>query len=191
MKWDPAEFEEWYERLPLGDQKTRVWNSLTADQRKLWNERSSFRQFAKAVPLGIDPRTIKSCVPPEPDILCRVDGELQYFELGEVTDEGLARRRSLAVKRGDAISAGSFLQIEPLCRIYDQKCGKAYTTDSKVVNLVLYYSTDRQVPYTEGLQAEISARKSEIVRKLVKSPFETAWLFDSWSQSIIARVDCK
>src|SRR5579859_2917704 len=106
MTWDPADFEYWYDRLPMGEQKRRAWRDLTADQRKLWAERWNFRQFAGIAPLGIDPRIIKSCSPPEPDILCQIAGRLQYFELGEVTDETLARRRALAFKQGNDISGG-------------------------------------------------------------------------------------
>src|SRR5262249_36148156 len=146
--WDPAEFEHWYDRLPLGEHKRKAWENLTASQRKLWTERWNFRQFARVAPLSINPHTIKSCNPTGPDLVCEIADQLYYFELGEVTDEALARGRSVAAKEGKNISGGSFLQIEPLCRIFDQKCGKGYTAGTRDVHLLLYYSTDRQVPYT-------------------------------------------
>jgi len=184
MKWNPADFE-YYDRLP-GERKRKAWEALTPDQRKLWNEQWNFRNFAKIVPLDIDARTIESCCPPEPDIRCRISGKPHYFELAEVTDENLARRVGIAAKQGKDTFAGPFLQLEPLCRTYNQKCSKEYKTDGYDLHLLLYYST--QVPYTEGLREEISKLRDEIEQKLRQSPFRSAWLYDGWSEAIIERV---
>jgi len=185
--WDPADFEYWYDRLPPGEQKRRAWDALTSDQRKLWNERWNFRNFAKVAPLDIDPRTIENCRSPEADMLCRISGKPHYFELGEVTDERLARRASIAAKQGKDTFGGPFLQLEPLCRIYEQKCSKAYETHGHDLHLLLYYSTDHQVPYTDGVRTEISKQRDEIKQKLRHSPFSIAWLYDGWGDAII---DC-
>src|SRR5208282_2047210 len=184
MKWDPAEFEYWYDRLSLGERKRKVWESLTSDQRKLWNERWTFRNFVRAAPLDINPRTIDNRNPPEADILCQISGELHYFELGEVTDASLARRASIAAKQKKNTFGGPFSQLEPLCRIYEQKCGKTYDTHGHDVHLLLYYSTDHQVPHIDGLQVEISRRRDEIRNRLLQSPFKTAWLYDGWNKVI-------
>jgi hypothetical protein len=187
MNCNPAEFEYWYDRLP-GERKRKAWEALTSDQRKLWNERWNFRNFAKVAPLDIDARTIESCCPPEPDILCRISGKAHYFELAEVTDENLARRVAIAGKQGKDTFGGPFMQLEPLCRIYNQKCSKKYKTDGHDLHLLLYYSTDHQVPYTEGLREEISKLQDAIEKKFRQSPFRTAWLYDGWNEAIIERV---
>jgi hypothetical protein len=189
MMWDPAEFDNWYNRLPLGEQRRRVWKDLSSDQRKLWNEWSTFRAFASAAPLDIDPRTIKGCSSPLADILCLISGKPHYFELGEVTDEGLARRTSIAAKEGKSIFGGSFMQWEPLCRIYDQKCSNTYDTQGHKLHLLLYFSTDRQVPYTEALQIDIARERKRVEQKLHNSPFTSAWLFDGWEQLIIGHIE--
>jgi hypothetical protein len=138
MKWDPAEFVYWYDRLPPRERK-KAWEALTPDQRKLWNEQWNFRNFAKVSPLDIDARTIESCGPPEADILCRISGKQHYFELAEVTDENLARRTGIAAKQGKDMFAGPFLQLEPLCRTYNKKCSKAYDKHGHDLHLLLYY----------------------------------------------------
>lgn len=189
MTWDPSEFEYWYDQQPrFGKQKREAWDALTSDQRKLWNERCYFRKFAKVAPIEIDPRTIESRFPPEADILCRISGKPHYFELGEVTDERLARTATTAARAGETIFGGSYLQLEPLCRIYAQKCSKSYETQGRELHLLLYYSTDHQVPHTEGLRAETLKRRDQIRRMLTKSPFTTAWLYDGWDDVVIDYV---
>lgn len=55
-------------------------------------ELTVFRAFAQACPLPIKPESIAKRDPPEPDILCTVDGQGEVgFELTEVVDPGLAR----------------------------------------------------------------------------------------------------
>ena len=50
-----------------------------------------FREFAERSSLVIDPNSIVSRAPPEPDILCHVEGEgCVAFELKEFCDERLA-----------------------------------------------------------------------------------------------------
>jgi hypothetical protein len=55
-------------------------------------ERFIFGKFAPLAGIGIDPATIESRNPPEPDILCKVgNGQTLAFELCELIDSGYAR----------------------------------------------------------------------------------------------------
>lgn len=54
-----------------------------------------FRDFASEAKLELEPGTEESRDPPEPDILCRISGEIRAFELTEVVDP--IRKRSRAV----------------------------------------------------------------------------------------------
>ncbi len=52
-----------------------------------------FSRFAPVCGLRIRPDSIKRCQPPEPDILCTIEGEGPVaFEMVEIIDEDLARR---------------------------------------------------------------------------------------------------
>jgi hypothetical protein len=58
-------------------------------------ERAVFEAFAAVCPLAINVASVKSRRPPEPDILCEVQGEGPVaFELGEVINEALERATS-------------------------------------------------------------------------------------------------
>lgn len=56
-------------------------------------ELTVFRSFMSACPLAIIPNSIRKRQPPEPDILCEIDGgDLLAFEITEIVDPGVARR---------------------------------------------------------------------------------------------------
>lgn len=56
-------------------------------------EKRIFSQFAEVCPLPIQSDSIVKRNPPEPDILCQVEGEgTVAFEMVEIIDSGLARR---------------------------------------------------------------------------------------------------
>lgn len=187
--WNPAEFDYWYKRLPLDERKRRAWDGLSGDQKKRYTEWWTFGKFASASSLDIDPRTIESREPPESDIHCCVSGKGNYFELGEVTDQTLARNGGKAAKQQQDVHAGSFAQLEPLSRIVEQKCSKRYTTHGQPLHLLLHYSVGHQVPHTALVRSEMAKVQREIVLKLRKSPFSNLWLFDGWDQCIIGHVE--
>lgn len=67
------------------------------DQAKV--EREIFESFAKVAPFKILPGTIESRNPPEPDILCRIEGQGKVgFELTELIDQTHMARIGLMFK---------------------------------------------------------------------------------------------
>ena len=186
--WNPAEFDHWYSQMPLDERKRRAWDSLRPDQRKLYTEWQTFERFAVVAPLDIDPRTIENREPPEPDIRCQMSRANHYFELGEVTDQTLAREAGEATKQRQEIFSGSFSQLSPLLRIFRRKCSRKYVTYGRPLHLLLHYSVGHQVPYTAKLRAEISKGHQEIARQLQTSPFSSLWLYDGWGNTVIACV---
>lgn len=63
------------------------------EKEKSEREKKIFRLFAKVCPLSILPESITKADPPNPDILCEVEGGKQIaFELGEIIDESFAMR---------------------------------------------------------------------------------------------------
>jgi hypothetical protein len=80
-QWDPAAFFEWFEKLPI-EKVEQAWSDLKPAWQKLYVEWKTFRAFAKASDLDIDPRSIETCdpsadadSPPLPDIRCLMSGE--------------------------------------------------------------------------------------------------------------------
>lgn len=71
---------------------------MSSDDRKRMGELRAFLGFVKASTLAIDPRSVVCLDPPRPDISCTLSCAPYFFELGEVTDEGLARRYSESLR---------------------------------------------------------------------------------------------
>jgi hypothetical protein len=187
-KWNSAEFHYWYSRMPRDGRKRRAWDDLSQDQQKLYREWLTFRDFARVAPLDIDPRTVQNCEPPQPDIACQISRQRHYFELGEVTDETLARRAGIAAKQGDDIFGGPTSQLSALWGVFEQKCSKKYVTGGCPLHLLLHYSVGHQFPHTAWLEDEISKGRERIVKELHRSPFTTLWLYEGWDKRVIAYV---
>jgi len=191
--WEPAAFSYWYEKLPT-EKRQRVWDALKRDQRKVYNEWMTFRSFAKSSPLDIDPRSIEMCdpnsaSPPLPDTRCRISGQLEYFELGEVTSEGLARTASIAQRNRVAVYGGGFLQRQPLVRIFLKKCRNRYTTKGNPLHLILYFAVGHQSPFEPQLNYDMERWRMRLVERIRRSPFTSVWLYDDWQKRVLFRLD--
>jgi hypothetical protein len=187
-KWNSAEFHYWYSQMPRDERKSQAWYDLSQDQQKLYREWLTFRDFARVAPLDIDPRTVQNCEPPQPDITCQISRQRHYFELGEVTDETVARRAGIAAKQGDDIFGGSVSQLSALWWVFGQKCSKKYVTSGCPLHLLLHYSVGHQFPNAVQLQEEVARRHQGIVNELQKSPFASLWLYDGWDNRVIAAL---
>src|SRR5690348_5686722 len=108
--WRPAEFDYGYQRQSQR-KRLEIWDSLTGAQKKLYLEWEMFRRFAKTSDPSIDLDSITmlnpdSAVPPAPDLACRRKGDVVFFELGEIIEEGVARVASAAQKSGRSTFGG-------------------------------------------------------------------------------------
>ena len=66
---------------------------MSASYRRELREKQTFSLFAEACKLTIRPDSIENRKPPEPDILCEVEGEgFIAFEMVELIDQNLAQR---------------------------------------------------------------------------------------------------
>jgi hypothetical protein len=162
-----------------------AYDALPGDAKKEINELQVFRAFAKIAPIGIEANSELNVVPPEPDICCSVDGSPYYFELGEITDQGVARNYAIALKT-DEPTGGAFSQDMPFAAILSSKATKTYVTSGVPVDLLLYYR--KQYPPWERDFAEIvnaSARDLHVVLKQNGGPFNRLWIFDFWEDRIL------
>ena len=104
-----------------------------------------FLGFAAAANLKIDPDSSLNAKPPQPDIACTVAGAQYFFELGEITDESLAKDVSTSLRTEVDSKGGFFSEEEPLIRMIRKKAATKYETNGAPLDLILHY--DKQSPF--------------------------------------------
>ena len=161
------------------------YDSLPASVKKEMGELQVFRAFARVASIRIEAGSDRSVDPPEPHVLCSIDGSPYYFELGEITDQGVARSYAIALKT-DEPTGGAFSQDIPFASLLSGKARKTYVTSSAPVDLLMYYR--KQYPpgeqrFTEMVNA--SARDLHALLKRNGGPFDRFWIFDFWNDKIL------
>ena len=84
--------------------------------------------------------SIESREPPEPDLLIKYSNTEEYYELARLLDKNWMKLRVLAIK-----IAPNFVKVDPSKiglperDILKSKLDNSYTTNSKPLNLLLYY----------------------------------------------------
>jgi len=146
------------------------------DQKKI-RESRVFVSFATTSGLVRDPFDHANPDPPLPDIHIAIDGQRYYFELAEITDQGVAWSVSLTEKT-DEITGGPFSQLDPLLRMFREKCAKTYQTEGSPVDLLLHYS--RQHPAERILLEHLKTHQPEIMRLINDGPFSRVWVYLDW-----------
>ena len=87
------------------------------DNDKKRRELAVFQEFAQRSGLSVVPGSIENRNPPEPDILCEIEGEgPMAFELAEFVDEGIAKESAHVLKHPEnsgkkGIWAGEVMHI--------------------------------------------------------------------------------
>lgn len=161
--------------------------NLTREEEKALRERTIFAQFAEVAELPIDADSIISERPPKPDLRCLIEGELHYFEMSEVTDEGLAARRTRAIKTMLTLG-GFFRQDRPLLRVFEQKAQKEYETDGGKLEIVVYY--DRQWAPPEGGLSEGTQRQLHLFAKaMLLGRWSRVWIYDVNGREVLWMAD--
>lgn len=191
--WNPADFHHWYERSPC-KKRERALMDLTQGQKRLYNEWKIFKKFASVSRQDIDPRSIEMCdpnaaTPPLPDVRCLVSGREEYFELGEVTGEALARAASIANMQRHSVHAGVVSQRRPLVRIFLKKCRKRYTTNGCPLHLILHFTVGRQAPFEPQIVSDVQNLRASLVQRIRLSQFSSVWLYDDWQQVVLGNLN--
>lgn len=155
------------------------------EQEKAAREKTIFERFTKAAGLRVENGSVQSDRPPKPDISCRIAQATHHFELGEVTDQGLAARLAQAL-RDMKITGGFFSQDKPLVDLLKQKANKNYENLDGALELVLYY--DKQYPPPNGGLKQSTLDELEVcVSSMLTGPWSRIWIFDNWNEKIIAK----
>lgn len=121
-------------------------------------------------------------------MLTRIDGREYFFELGEITDEALAKGIADSVKTG-TVSGCARSQEKPLAKMLKQKCEKRYETNGARVDLLLYYW--RQSPYMETIVGYLNDNNLEIAKLLTLSQFAKIWIYDLGSETVLWKIEKK
>ncbi len=164
-----------YDALPIRERQRARDELMSSDNRKRMQELRAFRGFIDATGLPVDRATVACLDPPYPDIGCRIDSSPYFFELGEITDEGLARRVSESLKAGK-VTVGWHSQTAPLTSILASKAQKAYETDGAPLGLLLYYW--KQAPSDPLVQKVLSELRPVVGQMLSSGPFSRIWVYD-------------
>lgn len=164
-----------YDALSIPDRRKAYDELMSSDDRKRMGELRAFLGFVNASALAIDPYSVVCLDPPRPDICCRLSSAPYFFELGEVTDEGLARRYSESLRTGK-MTVGWSSQDRPLKSMITSKAQKTYQTGGVAVDLLLYYW--KQTPYYPVIPKVLAELRGEIDSILQSGPFSRIWLYE-------------
>ncbi len=155
-----------------------TYDALLSSVKKEMNELEIFSAFMKVAPMPIQADSERNVAPPEPDICCTIDGSPYYFELGEITDQALARNHAIMFKT-DEPTGGAFSQDTPFASMLSSKAAKTYATAGAPLDLLLYYR--RQHPPWEQYFVEMVNAGERDVHSVLKQnggPFDRLWIFD-------------
>jgi hypothetical protein len=98
---------------------------MNKEAEKAARERGVFHDFIKKSGLPINPKSVESCCPPKPDILCFQEDEGNVaFELAEICDPDIAR----IIAQG----GGATLASDPSGYVIREKLKKHYQTEYPV-----------------------------------------------------------
>jgi hypothetical protein len=159
-----------------------------SDMSKAQDEMNVFLQFAEAAGFAVEPASVRPQQPPFPDISCRIDGQLRYFELTRAADQAIADdvgRLIVEERRTGIGGVGEFHVYDDratLRETVERKARKDHQTDGHPLDLLIYYdgvfnavATFRHLEATfRELQAEYRQRWRGI------------WLYDSSSGRVLS-----
>lgn len=150
------------------------------EEAKAAEERAVFEQFAQVVRLNIDADSVVSHRPRHPDMHYMVGGVGQWIELGEITDEGLARYIADGWQEGGGTS---FSQNVPFVYMLESKGRKTYETGGKPVDLLLYYK--RQLADRAALGRYVGQYGNELAALTRPGKFRRVWVFDAFAGEVL------
>lgn len=164
------------------EEKRREYYAQPSSVRKELAEMRAFLGFIEAAEIGIDLDSPANEKPPRPDISCTIDGDPYFFELGEVTDQSLARDVSMSARDGEDGDGGFFDEDEPLLRIIRKKTLSTYQTGGAPLDLVLHYDKQSPISPAECLRRH----ETDIAAALIPTgPFSRIWIYDSWTHLVL------
>jgi len=155
-----------------------AYEALPNETQKELKELEVFNAFADVNELHVDSGSATNAKPPKPDIMCTINGEPRYFELGEIADQQAAQCAANALKRMELQgTVFGYSQVEPFYYIVQKKCRTTYETSGVPVELILYYRSQSPPPrlqFEELLQRSMACLESVVSRR----QFQSLWIYD-------------
>jgi hypothetical protein len=174
-----------YDALSIYDRQRTYERVMSNRDRKRMGELRAFRGFIVATGLPVDPASVRCLAPPRPDIACSLAVSPYLFELGEVTDQGLAQRMAHSLKTG-MITGGAASQTEALERIITLKLGKTYATHGVPVDLLLYYWWHPAWPAM--IYQTLQKSSAVISSALARNVFSRIWVYEHQGKGLLIRL---
>ena len=139
------------------------------DHLKAKDEREAFKSFALAACLEIDPRSIESREPPEPDILCvGNNGQQIAFELTRVCHEEIKKFYGDSIKCREVAAQFNWVDASQIRKIIASKLCKSYESDCPI-DLLCY--AEYLVTPDDIVVEEIQC----ILNEKGYGPFQSVW----------------
>jgi len=179
--WNPAEFHYWYEQQNP-QVKAKAWADLSSTEEKRYREWHLFENFYRAIGLDVAPSSVSVCEPPMPDVCCSLEGRVQYFELGEVVMQKVARDASMAQRTG-ASHGGAVSTSGPLLELFRKKCLKLYRTNGTPLHLLLYFNVGHQYPMGAATLASVL-----LPGEFEDSQFTSVFVYNDWDKQELDRL---
>jgi hypothetical protein len=164
-----------------------AYEALPNSKKTELEELEIFRAFAAAARIDFDSGSEVSAPIPEPDIRCTINGDLHCFELGEITDQPVARSTADALKY-DEPRGTAYSQTEPFVYIIRKKRTKTYATNGATVHLVLYYRT-QHAPWPSYFADLLASSLPDLEALVSGGPFQRVWIFDFVKKLVLWRSD--
>jgi len=160
-----------------------AYDALPNHAKTALEELEVFDAFVVAGQIAVDLGSRANAPTPEPDIRCTITGRVHYFELGEITDQSVARATADALKYDEPCGT-AFSQAEPFTYIIGRKRNKTYSTSGAPVELVLYYRT-QSPPWPQYFADLLASSLAELDALVTDGPFHRVWIFDFCHNAIL------
>jgi hypothetical protein len=157
---------------------------------KQQHEINVFQEFALRAALNIDPTSVQSREPPEPDIWCIGSGGGQYFELGRLLDNEMQRMKVHMLRNAPNPVSGSDYDVRlPEREMLKQKIAKRYQTDGQPLDLVLYYDNDNWLVGDVPAAIDLDTHYRHVMRPIIESrtQFHRVYVFERHRGTVLYR----
>jgi hypothetical protein len=162
---------------------------MGSDLRKQQHELEVFRAFAIAANLDVASDSIELRMPPEPDIWCCCNGEIVYFELGRLLDQGMQRLRLRAMREAPQPVALDYKEIGlPERDMLRTKLTAAYTTTGFPLELLLYFDAENWLVAGGIVHDDFPWHARHVMQPLL-TPMPThvrrVWVFERYRNTVL------
>ena len=170
--------------------QTLAQNARTVTS-KSKHELAVFVEFAHTALLPVDPASIESRPQGEPDIRCLLDGELVFFELGRLLDEGMQRLKLKAMRTApQQVSMSDYDVKLPEREMLRSKLAKRYETSGAPIELLLYYDNENWLVGDVPAANDFWGHADHVMLPLINEApdrFRRVWVYERHRPSVLWR----